>query len=84
MASAADPIARIEAQTKLNNLALKADLDNLGSGLDRLFRVQAPEIGEITTPEELSQLIAAVRGGTADNFQLARFIDVANAILRKI
>lgn len=84
MSTAPDPIARIEAQTKLDNLALKADLDNLDATLNKLFNVTAPEIKDITTPEELKSLIAAVEKGTADNNQLAKFIDVANRILNKL
>ena len=84
MSAAADPIARLEAQTKLDNLALKTDLTNLDATLKDLFEVKAPEIKDITTPEELKGLIAAVKRGTADNNQLAKFIGIANTILGKL
>ena len=84
MSDAADPLAKIEAQTKLRNLELKAELNNLDAALDALFNVRAPEIKQITNPEELKGLIQAVRQGAADNNQLARFIGLANQILNKL
>jgi len=77
-------LAKIEAQTKLDNLAVKLDLQNLDATLRDLFEVKAPEIKGVTNPEELKTLIAAVRKGTADNNQLAKFIDVADRILKKL
>jgi hypothetical protein len=84
MPNGVNPIGRIEAQTKLENLKLKADLEDLDRTLDELFQVKVPELSDITTPEELKELIGAVEQGTADNHKLARFIDIANTILAKV
>lgn len=84
MSAAADPIATLRAQTKLDNLELKADLANLDATLTDLFEVKVPEIKDITNREELKGLIAAVKKGTADNNQLAKFIGIADTILKKL
>jgi hypothetical protein len=84
MTNPVDPILKMQADVQLQNIALKADLDNLAATLNDLFQVKVPELKTITTPEELQTLIAAVRRGTASNEQLTKFIGIANAILSKI
>ena len=84
MPNEVDPIRKIEAQTKLDNVKAKADLEQLDQALKELFQVKVPELSTITTPEELKDLIGAVEQGTADNQKLARFIDIANKILAKV
>jgi hypothetical protein len=83
MSATVDPIVALEAQTKLKNLALNADLKDLDATLP-VFEAKAPELKQITTPDELKTLIAAVQRGTADNEQLAKFIDIANRLLKKL
>ncbi len=80
----ADPIQKIEAQTVLQNLKIKAELENFGQAIDRLFAVKAMVLNDIVTAEELKSLISAVQAGTADNAKLTRFITVGNIILSKI
>lgn len=84
MPNGADPILQVKAQTQLDNLRAKADLDQLDQALDELFQIKVPELSTITTPEELKELIGAVDKGTADNQKLARFIDIAGKILEKV
>ena len=84
MASPASPIEQIEAQRKLTELSLKTDLTDLDASLGKLFNVTAPEIREITTPAELKSMIQGVQQGTADNNQLAKFIGIADQLLRKL
>jgi hypothetical protein len=48
-----DPLRRIEARTKLTNLKLKVEPDNLDAALTRLFQIKVPELKTLTTPEEL-------------------------------
>ncbi|HEX8985815.1 MAG TPA: hypothetical protein VF767_10295 [Bryobacteraceae bacterium] len=81
MSTAASALSKIEAQTKLRELGLKADLANLDATLNDLFSVKAPALKDITTPEELKRLITAVQNGTADNRQITRFISVADRLL---
>ena len=80
----AGPLRKIEAQTKLKNLKLKAELDNLDAALNKLFAITVPELKTLTTPQELKSLIEAIEQGTADNQRLERFIILANTILSKL
>jgi hypothetical protein len=75
-----DAISKVEAQTKLANIELRADLANLDIGLKNLFEMKAPALKEITTPEELKRLITAIRGGTAGNQELTKFIHIADEV----
>jgi hypothetical protein len=84
MSNNVDPLLQEEALTKLQNLKLKAELDELGKTLSTVFSIKVPEFEEITTKEELQTLIAAIEAGTADNNRLARFIDIANRLLGRI
>lgn len=84
MSPAPDILSKIEAQTKLQNLALKLDLDKLDASLDKLFTVTAPEIKDLISQAELKTLLTAVKAGTADNNQTARFLGIATSILNKL
>ncbi len=84
MSDHSDPILKIEAQTKLDNLALRADLDHLEATTRELFTIKVPELKTITTEEELRNLIEAVRAGTADNERLTKFIRIAGEILERV
>jgi hypothetical protein len=81
MGTPIDPLRKLEAQRKLENLALQAGLTNLDAALAKLFTVTAPDLKTITTEQELRALIEAVRSGTADNNRLARFIEIATRVL---
>jgi hypothetical protein len=84
MSNDVDPILKQEAQTKLDNIAVKADLEKLDATLSELFNVKVPELKTITTEDELRTLIDAVKKGTADNKRLTKFIGIANKVLAKI
>lgn len=82
MGTVVDAISKIEAQTKFANIQLKVDLANLDTALKSLFEVHAPALKEITTVEELKRLITAIRGGTAGNQELTKFIHIADEVLK--
>ncbi len=75
-----DPILQAKAQTELDNLALGDDFEILGAQLRDLFEIRAPSLRQLTTPEELADLIEAIRQGTVDNRRLTRFLDIAHHI----
>lgn len=84
MGTAASATAKSKAQTILENIALKADLDDLDATINNLFFVKAPDLKTVITPNELKSLISAVKQGTADNEELTRFIGIAGKILRAL
>ena len=77
-------LQKIEAQNKLKELRLKAELTDLDAKLDALFEIKVPELKQLTTPEELKELIGAIQQGTAKNRKLERFLTLANTILSKL
>ena len=84
MGNDSDPILKVKAQTKLDNIAAKADLNKLGTALDSLFDITVPELKTITTKDELRSLITAIKAGTARNAELTKFVQIADTILSKI
>ncbi len=79
-----DPLLKIEANNKLSDIELQADLAGVGKDFNALMNLKAPELNEIVSPEELKILIGAIKAGTASNNQLTKFIGLANKLLGKI
>jgi hypothetical protein len=79
-----DPLLKIEANNKISDLQLKADLEGVGNDFNALMTLKAPELKQIVSPEELEALITAIKAGTASNNQLTKFIGMANKLLAKL
>lgn len=65
---------RIKARTIVENTTLDRDLSQLSAKLDRLSSVKPVEVKRAIRKDELSELISAVKRGTADNTRIARFL----------
>jgi len=82
--AATDPLLKLEANNKLSDLELQADLAGVGKDFAALMTLKAPELKEVISDAELKSLIDAIKAGTASNDQLTRFIGLANKVLQKI
>lgn len=79
-----DPLLKIKANNKLSDIQLKADLTSEAEDFASKLVLKAPELKQITTPEELKGLIDAIKAGTASNNQLTKFVKIADKILSKL
>jgi hypothetical protein len=75
---------KIEAKSKLSTIELKQDLATIQKDFASTWILKAPELKEITTPDELQGLVDAIKAGTASNNQLTKFVNIANKVLSKI
>ena len=71
---------RIKARTILSEMALGDDLSNLSPVLDQLLSLQPAEFKPAVNKDELSELVQGVSKGTADNKQIARFLELAKKL----
>ena len=79
-----DALLKIKANNKLSDIQLKTDLASEAEDFASKLILKAPELNQITTPEEMKDLIDAIKAGTASNNQLTKFVKIADKILSKL
>ena len=79
-----DPLLKIEANNKLSDLELKAELEGVGKDFAALMTLKAPELKQEVSETDLKALIDAIKAGTAGNNQLTKFVGLANKLLQKV
>ena len=70
----------IKAMTKIEALQLDEDLDNLKAKIDALFNDAPVAVEEVTSKEELEELIATIKEGTATSEKISRFLELASTL----
>lgn len=69
-----------KANNKIERLELASELNGLSSVLNNLFADAPIGVAETTSKEEISELINAIKQGTATNNKIARFLEIANSL----
>lgn len=68
------------AQNIVERLELQDDLSNLGDRLDELFHDAPVEVAEVTSKNEIKELISEIKKGTATNNKISRFLELAEKL----
>jgi hypothetical protein len=68
------------AQNIIERLELIDDLSNLSEKLEQLFNDAPIDVVESSSEDEITQLITAIKSGTATNNKISRFLELADGL----